>query len=163
MKNKNEFKKTIIEAHYGPAFIKISIESKSLGHDARKTFAIMVWRAIRESKIIEFRWSKIRHSDMMSGLHSFYDPVQQVRTRQAIQVQSKNVHAGLKLRVRRQQLRLTQEFLARKAGIDRTHLSHIEHGKVVPKEDTWLRLQSVLYPTRLPPACRCPCHTHATT
>lgn len=162
LKNRSPFNETLIEANYGPALLKIIIESKSLRYEARKTFALLVWRAIQESKLMEFRWSQIRHSDFMSGFLSIYDPIQQVRTKRGIRIAAKNVHAGLKLRVRRQQLRMTQEQLASRAGIDRTHLSHIEHGKVIPKDETWLRIQSVLNPKELPPDCNCPCHTHAT-
>lgn len=40
--------------------------------------------------------------------------------------------------------RLTQEELARKAGISRPHLAQIENGKVVPDGDTIVKLVSAL-------------------
>lgn len=162
MKNKNKFEETLIEAKYGPAIIKIGVSAQSLKADARKTLATMVWRALEESRVLEFQWSRIRHSDYWSGIHHFYEQVERVKTRQAIRVSSKNVHAGVKLRIRRKQLNLTQDQLAKAAQVDRTHLSHIEHGKVVPKEETWQRLQQVLNPKRELPICGCRCHIHAT-
>lgn len=56
----------------------------------------------------------------------------------------RNGNFGHMLRIRRLELGLTQSQLAEAIGIDRTHLSRIEHGKSSPRLVTFKRLESML-------------------
>jgi transcriptional regulator with XRE-family HTH domain len=47
---------------------------------------------------------------------------------------------GSEIRKARLAAKLSQELVARKAGIDRPHLSELEHDKMSPSFDTLLRI-----------------------
>lgn len=124
-----------------PFVLHLAIEGR-LSKRQRRTILQTLYREIRPMLwYIRSEWLHHNDSTDLEGLRNFKRPLS---FRQTPHFHTATGNFGYLLKLRRQELGLTQENLAKAIGISRTHISKIEHGHYSPRFITFHKLQSLM-------------------
>lgn len=121
--------------------IMLCIESKWMARAQRRTLMLALCRALMPSLPAGFRSGMERNSDDPPPFIPIEHPL---RMGQALDLQRPGGNFGYVLRQRRLEVRLTQQDLAARAGLNRSQISRIEHAKTKPRPSTLRRLEQAL-------------------
>ena len=131
-------------------FFQADIKIKScLNTKQRRLIALTIYRNLDVT--LNKIFSAYLKNEGMSWMASLRSDIRTLDTQTGLKLEGEKNIRGLRIRLRRLQLEMTQMDLAHLCRTSRSHISDIEHGKVSPHARTLGKLERVLQIPMAPP------------